>query len=106
MIITEPEFKETLKTKLEGITAKAVTGPGRSGAVAAVYSSYILGIPFIPYGQRCPNKLRPLLIVDTAAKTGKTIRKAAREYDDGEVITVVCYNEPPRVRFWYEFKGQ
>lgn len=106
MIITEPEFKETLKEKLRDISVKSVTGPGRSGAIASVYASYILGVPFIPYGQRCPENLRPLLIVDTAMKTGKTIRKALREYDDGIVYYTVCYNEPPRVRFWYEFGGR
>lgn len=82
---------------------RAVTGPGRSGAIASAMASHMLGIPFVPYGQPVTPDLRPLLIIDTAAKTGRTLRKAAQRYHDGETIPVALYQEPPRVRFWYEF---
>ena len=101
-VVAEAEFAGVLRLKLLGVQARAVVGPGRSGAVASVYASHILGIPFLPYGVPCPPHLRPLLIVDTARKSGATLRKAEREYGDGECVTVWCFDEPPRVRFWYE----
>ena len=101
-LVAEAEFAGVLRLKLLGVQARAVVGPGRSGAVASVYASHILGIPFLPYGVPCPPHLRPLLIVDTARKSGATLRKAEREYGDGECVTVWCFDEPPRVRFWYE----
>lgn len=101
-IINEPEFAIAIKEKLKLIEADCVTGPGRSGAVAAVYASHILSIPFIPYGQKHPEGLEKMLIIDTATETGKTLRKAAKKYKDSIVISV--YQEPPRVAFWYEAK--
>lgn len=101
-IISNEEFTEVLINKLKTCHANSVTGPGRSGAIAAVYASHILGIPFIPYGQQCPSALRPLLIVDTACKSGRTLRKSERKYSDGECIVIYTFDEPPRVRFWYE----
>ena len=98
-LITEDEFRAEVIEKLHdkfGIY-NYVTGPGRSGAVASVYASHYLGIPFVPY----KHKSRGLpLIVDTAAKTGRTIRKASKVY--GCADWVVMFQEPPRVRFWYE----
>lgn len=105
-IIAEPEFADRLRESLLAHPAVAefgsVTGPGRSGAVAAVYASHILGIPFIPYGSEPPMHLGPLLLVDTAMQSGRTIRKAAKRYEDAKPYTVVVYEEPPRVAFWYE----
>lgn len=101
-IVSEAEFQQRLKERLSGLSVKAVVGPGRSGAVAAVYASHYLKVPFIPYGAPCPDKLRPLLIVDTARKSGATLRKAERKYGSGECVTVWAHDEPPRVRFWYE----
>ena len=49
-VVAEAEFAGVLRLKLLGVQAGAVVGPGRSGAVASVYASHILGIPFIPYG--------------------------------------------------------
>lgn len=100
-VVAEQEFALVLRQKLSGIKAKAVVGTGRSGAIASVYSSHILGVPFIPYGQPCPDSLRPLLIVDTARKSGATLRKAERKYA-GDCVVVYCFDEPPRLRFWYE----
>lgn len=101
-IISNEDFTERLKSLLVGCKAKAVTGPGRSGAIASVYASHILGIPYIPYGQPVPDKLRPLLIVDTAMQSGRTLRKDERKYGGCEVVVIYCYKEPPRVVFWYE----
>ena len=99
-LVSEAEFAETIREKLHGVQADCVMGPGRSGAIAAVYASHILGIPFIPYGRGLPDNLSRLLIIDTATETGKTLRKAHRRYPGATVLAV--YNEPPRVVFWYE----
>jgi hypothetical protein len=103
-IVDEPEFKARLALALKNARIEsvgAVTGPGRSGAIAAVYASHMLGIPFIPYGMRCPEQFQ-LLIVDTARESGRTLRKAAKRYDYSNPVVVVAFEEPPRVAFWYE----
>lgn len=100
--ISEAEFSERIREKLRGIEAGCVTGPGRSGAVAAVYASHILRIPFIPYKCPAPTKLGPLLIIDTATESGATLRKAERVYRYANPIILAIYEEPPRVYFWYE----
>jgi hypothetical protein len=104
-VISEAEFAGALRLKLLGVEARAVTGPGRSGAVASVYASHVLGIPWLPFGRHCPEHLRPLLIVDTARKTGATLRKAQRTYNFASPIVLCAFEEPPRVRFWYEEQG-
>ncbi len=103
-IVSEAEFDIKLRYilschDLEDIGA--VTGPGRSGAVAAVYTSHLIGVPFIPYGSQCPEKFR-LLIIDTARQSGATMRKAERRYSYANPLSLVCFEEPPRVAFWYE----
>ena len=104
MVITNEQLHERLLEILNNCSAKSVTGAGRSGAIAAVYASHILGIPFIPYKCKCPDKLRPILIIDTAKQSGKTLRKAEKLYiREGDVIVKWAFNEPPRVKFWYEF---
>lgn len=104
MTISEPDFASALHERLRGISARAVTGPGRSGAIASVYASHMLGIPFLPYGTPCPEHLRPLLILDTARKSGATLRRAARKYGE-PCILVHVFDEPPRVRLWYEVQA-
>lgn len=105
-VVSEEEFAQRIREKLSGgfpwRAVGAVTGPGRSGAIAAVYASHILRVPFIPYGAIAPVHLGCLLIVDTARESGRTLRKAERKYRDATPIVVVCYEEPPRVAFWYE----
>lgn len=104
--ISSDQLVERMRAKLSGVSVRAVTGPGRSGAIASVFASHMLGVPFIPYGHACPPHLRPLLIIDTARLTGATIRKAERRYAaDGPCVSVCCFEEPPRVRFWYESTG-
>lgn len=100
-IIKEKEFKIKLKQKLSNINVKSVTGPGRSGAIASVYASYLLKVPYIPYGHKCPSRLLPILIIDTASQSGKTLRKSKKRYYKESVILYI-YKEPPRVHFWYE----
>lgn len=102
-VVSEIEFVHALRHQLAGLQVKAVCGPGRSGAIASAYASHLLGIPFLPFGQPCPDHLRPLLIVDTAVQSGRTLRKAERKYG-GELVTLAVFREPPRVYFWYEAK--
>jgi hypothetical protein len=99
-IIGEQEFYNRVIERLATLTQKpaSVTGPGRSGAIASVYVSHILGIPWIPMGQNIP--LRPLMVVDTAARTGATVRRLIRK--TGAEMSMVFYDEPPLIRFWYE----
>lgn len=104
-VVGEDEFAQRLRQVLAGVkgeTIGAVTGPGRSGAVAAVYASHILHVPFIPFGQKHPRQLGRLLIVDTARESGATLRKAERRYQGETPLVLVAFEEPPRVMFWYE----
>jgi hypothetical protein len=101
-VISEVEFSKRIREIVAGLDVGSVTGPGRSGAVAAVYASHILGVPFIPYGQPAPISLGRILVIDTAIESGTTLRKAGRRYAEGNPIMLACYHEPPRVRFWYE----
>lgn len=103
-VVSEAEFAERIRLVLGDDPGTAsvgcVTGPGRSGAIAAVYASHILHIPFIPYGATHPAHLGRMLVVDTAIESGATLRKAARRYEGA--VVMACYEEPPRVMFWYE----
>lgn len=104
-IVSEPEFRMQLRAMLRAQRPDvgSVTGPGRSGAIAAVYASHMLRVPFIPYGSKAPADLGAILVIDTAQQSGRTIRKAVRRYErQGPVVSMVLYNEPPRVAFWYE----
>lgn len=102
-VIVESEFRTRLERELSDpkyAEVKSVTGPGRSGAVAAVYASHWLGVPYIPHGGDVPDSLRPVLVVDTAAESGATLRKAMRKAKTD--LGIAFFNEPPRVKFWYE----
>jgi adenine/guanine phosphoribosyltransferase-like PRPP-binding protein len=109
-IISEEEFKTRIIEVLKEVDRDGgigcVTGPGRSGAVAAVYASHLLRIPFVPFGTyKVPTHLGKILVIDTARESGKTLRQAVRRYEKiegAEVIEAVCFEEPPRVAFWYE----
>lgn len=96
--VDEDEFQHVFCAALDHApTADYVTGPGRSGAVAAVYASHYLGIPFVPFKRMRGSNV---LVVDTAILTGSTLRKASRYYFDAP--TVHGFTQPPRVKFWYE----
>ena len=109
-VVGEEEFRRELALALLTDDAVAdvgsVTDPGRSGAIAAVYASHILGVPFIPYGSKAPLQLGRLLIIDTATESGKTLRKAARKYENATPLVLAVYDEKDpavgRVAFWYE----
>lgn len=99
-IILEPELYQRLISTLKEYCPAiddvgSVTGPGRSGAIAAVYASHLLGVPFIPYGQKAPLHLGRLLIIDTATESGATLRKATRRYEDATPLVIAVYHEPP-----------
>ena len=103
-IISEEEFSIRIQEVLQDPIFNSVgwvTGPGRSGAIAAVYASHILHIPFVPFGSEAKHLERPL-IIDTARQSGATLKKAIRKYQHLNPISCVLYEEPPRVAFWYE----
>jgi hypothetical protein len=103
--ISEPMFRQRLCQKLDEADLSeigSVIGPGRSGAIAAVYASHMLGVPFIPYGASIPFHLGRLLIIDTARESGATLRKMERKFEFYRPIVIAVYEEPPRVVFWYE----
>lgn len=103
-VVSEVEFaariKELLADPIYDVVGSA-TGPGRSGAIAAVYASHILRVPFIPYGGTPPLHHGKLLIIDTARESGQTLDRAVRRYGE-DAMGLACYHEPPRVMFWYE----
>jgi len=103
LTISEAEFRSVLIETLSTYQGfDYVTGPGRSGAIASAYASHFMAIPFVPFKCKIPNK--QVLIVDTAMQSGRTLRKASRLYNDGinDGPYACFFNEPPRVRFWYE----
>jgi hypothetical protein len=104
--VTPEEFHERLIEILSPLKGQfsAVTGPGRSGAIASVYASHFLGIPWVPLHKAATTPLRPLLLIDTAIESGATMRKAQRR--TGATMAIALYNEPPRVKFWYELIRQ
>lgn len=104
-LVSEAEFSHAIKSRLVNERDFGwVTGAGRSGAIAAVYASHILSIPFVPYGSFAASNLGKLLIIDTAIETGKTLRKASNKYKNHEHDIIAIYDETKtgRVYFWYE----
>lgn len=101
--ISEKEFRERLEEKLTGLRGKykSVSGPGRSGAIASVYASHFLRVPWVPCVKIVAKELQPVLVIDTAMETGKTLKKAVRRVGTPAPPCYV-YFEPPRVKFWYE----
>lgn len=101
-IVTEDEFRAQLQAVLEPLRGKCriVCGPGRSGAVASVYASHFLKIPWLLPSVGIPERLRPVLVIDTAARTGATLRKIQKRV--GAEVAIALFDEPPRIRFWYE----
>ena len=108
-LVSEPEFKEAITQALEAHRNQGyqfVTGPGRSGAIAAVYASYILKIPFVPHKSNLPVGSNKILVVDTAEYSGRTIRKAVSHYQRlgniCESLTVFKEFKYDFSYFWYE----
>ena len=103
IVVSEDNFKSVFFSHLMRFKGKveSVTGPGGSGAIAAVYASYFLHVPYFPFRKNPSVCLKPVLVVDTASMTGKTIRKALRKMGGG-AYGLYVFKEPPIVRFWYE----
>lgn len=102
-IITEEQFRAALIAKLEPLRGiiKGVIGPGRSGAIASVYASHYLRAAWLPATMGLlPSILRPLLVIDTAAMSGASLRKIAKRFEAEHSMAI--FDEPPRVKFWYE----
>ena len=102
--ISEPEFAARIKAELQRdplIGFRWVTGPGRSGAIAAVYLSHMAGLSYVPYGSRAPDGL-PGIVVDTATLTGATLRKAGRRYPMARLLALYDERALGRHIFWYE----
>jgi hypothetical protein len=100
--VEEAEFADRVRHCSPIARPDFVTGPGRSGAIAAVFASYFLGVPFVSWGQKGPG--RRVLIVDTASMSGRTMRKARARYSgDYAVETFVAFIEcEQRHHFWFE----
>ena len=103
-VVSHLRITRAVVSTTRGLEVGSVTGPGRSGAIASAIASHILGVPFIPFGQEAPIKLGRLLIIDTARSSGRTLRRAERRYKYANPVVVACFEEPPRVAFWYERK--
>lgn len=104
-VIDPAEFLARLQEKVEPYRGlvRSVCGPGRSGAVASVYASYALGVPWLPYQRfKPPEALQPTLIIDSARVTGRNMRRCSK-FIDGPTVLLWLWDEPPNVRFWYEF---
>lgn len=103
IIVEEEQFSKVFCDKLSKLQKRYdyVTGPGRSGAIASVYASHFLGIPFVPYKHKIEGKIP--LIVDTAMMTGETLRKASRFYNDADYLFAFDESiDKIHIRFWYE----
>lgn len=109
VIVSEPEFSTMVAEALKDVEKPDfIVGPGRSGAIAAVYASYRLHRPFVPFGHPGGPEGSKVLVIDTVSMSGRTIRKAAARYERmGYVVmalTVVPRNQK-RHHFWYENHG-
>lgn len=99
--VDEPDFRFAIARRLRWIgPVRSVMGPGRSGSIASVYASHLLGATWFPPTAMVPDHLRPLLVIDTAMASGRTLRKLANRHKAD--LSLAIFNEPPRVRFWYE----
>jgi hypothetical protein len=108
-LVSEEQFRARAHAVLLPLAGRyrSVVGPGRSGAVASVYASYLLGLRWLPPTMRAdqiPDDIRPVLVVDTAIHTGETMRRLARRV--GAVAPVALFAEPPICHFWYESPGK
>lgn len=108
-LMQEEEWRQKFYAKLDEaqkIPFSFVTGPGRSGAVASVYASHYLGIPFKPHKAGNYESDNSVLIVDTVEYTGRTLRKAAAWYEKRGLITLTTFaikeTRGHYYKMWYE----
>ena len=95
-----PEFLaalERLREKLRDVPTDAVCGIKRSGLFPAVYLSHQLGLPMFADAEidEIPARLRLILLVDSVARSGRTMEKTKRRLlrAGKEVTTAVLYKE-------------
>lgn len=94
--------------KVKDIAARFdfVTGPGRSGAVAAVYASHYLSIPYKPHKAGNYEVDNWALIVDTVEYTGRTLRQAGNWYRKQGLSTQTVFaikeTKGHYYKMWYE----
>lgn len=107
--VTEEQWRAAFYAELnemKGVKFDFVTGPGRSGHVAAVYASHYLGIPFKPHKCGVYKEGEVVLVVDTVKYTGKTLRKAQQWYAKRGLIVAVAYaldeTRGHYYKMWYE----
>lgn len=107
--ISEEEWARKFRLNLwflNGEKFDFVTGPGRSGAIASVYASHYLGIPFKPHKAGSYKSGEYVLIVDTVEYTGKTLRKSEKWHQSRGLITRTCFalkeNKGHYYKMWYE----
>lgn len=101
--ITESEFQDRLREALsdhEVHFARWVTGPGRSGAIAAVYASYFLNIPYVQFGYAARPEGAPLVIDITECR--KNFRDADRLYGHLSPIKIALFEIKPYQSFWFK----
>lgn len=110
--INESEWRSAFIASISGIDPDAfdfVTGPGRSGAVASVYASHYLGIPYKPHKAGNYDKDASVLIVDTVEYTGRTLRKAISWYQrKGLFVDTAFALKETRghyYKMWYEVQN-
>jgi adenine/guanine phosphoribosyltransferase-like PRPP-binding protein len=107
--MSEGVWREAFYTALDdvkGIPFDFVTGPGRSGHLAAVYASHYLGLPFIPHKTGNYFGHKRVLVVDTVEYTGKTLRKAEKWYAKRGMDATSCFaikeTKGHYYKMWYE----
>jgi hypoxanthine phosphoribosyltransferase len=95
-----PEFiatLERLRDVLRNVPADAVCGIKRSGFFPAVYLSHQLGLPMFADAEieQIPERLERILLVDSVARTGRTMEKVKRRLlrAGKDVVTAVLYKE-------------
>ena len=106
-IVTEADMLEIMRALFasDPLYAKAeqVTGPGRSGAMAALHASYMLNIDHLPAG-RLPLKAGPVLIIDIVASTTSGLHRLAKRYRDHDCIELLLIECAPgeRPHLWFQ----
>lgn len=108
LYVEEQDYKADFYLKLSQPSKRYdfVTGPGRSGAIASVYASHFLSIPFVPHKAGNYGSFKTCLVVDTVEYTGQTLRKSVNWHRARglEVDSMFTYKEYKGhyYKFWYE----
>ncbi len=95
-----PEFLsalERLRDLVKDVPADAVVGIKRSGFFPAVFLSHQLELPMFADGEldQIPDTLRRVLLVDSVARSGRTMERVKRRLlrAGKTVVTCVLYKE-------------